>query len=133
MLNRCSIERAPLRTCSTSMTPPCARARHRCRCGSTWPDSPSSSAAGKSSGRRGGVFVGGLVRGVMWAQVMSDRGLWLGVITCELERDGAAVMTTAALVPEWAVQRRRPGSERRAYGKSSSRPTATQRANPPAG
>lgn len=88
---------------------------------------------GKSNGRRGGVFIGGLVRGVMWAQVMSNRGLWLGVITCELERDGAPVMTTPALVPEWAVRRRRPGSERRTYGKSSNRPTAAQRANPPHG
>jgi hypothetical protein len=31
-----------------------------------------------SEGRRGGLFISGLVRGVMWAQVMSDRGLWLG-------------------------------------------------------
>jgi hypothetical protein len=31
-----------------------------------------------SDARPGGVFVGGLVRGLMWAQVMSDRGLWLG-------------------------------------------------------
>jgi hypothetical protein len=53
--------------------------------------------------RPGGVFLAGLVRGVMWAQVMSDRGLWLGVVTCELERHGAPVMTApgarAALGP----------------------------------
>lgn len=29
--------------------------------------------------RPGGVSVTGLVRGIMWAQVMSDRGLWLVV------------------------------------------------------
>jgi hypothetical protein len=86
---------------------------------------------GRSSSRRGGIFIGGLVRGVMWARVMSNRGMWLGVITCELERDGGPVMTAPALVPEWAVTRRLPGSERRTYGKASNRPTAQQRANQP--
>jgi hypothetical protein len=71
------------------------------------------------------VFVAGLVRGVMWAQVMSDRGIWLGVVTCELERRGAPVMTAPALVPQWALQRRLPGSSRRT-GKTSNRPTVTQ-------
>jgi hypothetical protein len=76
--------------------------------------------------RPGGVFVGGLVRGVMWAAVMSDRGIWLGVVTCELERRGAPVMTAPALVPQWALQRRLPGSSRGTHGKTSNRPTAEQ-------
>ena len=61
----------------------------------------------------------------MWAQVMSDRGLWLGIVTCELERSGAPVMTTPALVPQWALRRRLPGSSRRT-GKTSHRPTVVQ-------
>lgn len=86
---------------------------------------------GRSNSRRGGVFVGGVVRGVMWARVMSNRGMWLGIVTCELERDGEPVMTTSALIPEWAITRRRPGSERSTRGKTSNRPTMAQRANPP--
>jgi hypothetical protein len=35
--------------------------------------------------RSGGVFVGGVVRAVMWAQVMTDRAFWLGIVTCELD------------------------------------------------
>lgn len=88
---------------------------------------------GRDYGRRGGVFIGGVVRGVMWAQVMSNRGLWLGVITCELEREGTPVMTVPALVPEWAVTRRRPGSDRKMRGKTSSRPTAAQQSKRPRG
>ncbi|QYN41153.1 hypothetical protein K1T35_48315 (plasmid) [Pseudonocardia sp. DSM 110487] len=76
--------------------------------------------------RPGGVSVTGLVRGIMWAQVMSDRGLWLGVVTCELERRGAPVMTASALVPQWALKRRLPGSSRGMYGKANNRPTAAQ-------
>lgn len=83
--------------------------------------------------RRGGVFVSGLVRGVMWARVMSDTGMWLGIITCELEKAGAPVMTTSALVPDWAVTRRLPGSDRHTRGKTSNRPTMAQQqpAKPP--
>lgn len=76
--------------------------------------------------RHGGVFAGGSVRGVMWAQVMTDRGFWLGVITCEIERSGSPIATTPAVVPEWAVTRRLPGSGRRLTGKASNRPTLSQ-------
>jgi hypothetical protein len=79
-----------------------------------------------SETRPGGVSVGGLVRGVMWAWVMSDRGIWLGVVTCEFERRGVPVMTSSALVPQWALQRRLPGSSRRTYGTSSNRPTVVE-------
>ena len=71
--------------------------------------------------RPGGVYIEGVVRGMMWAQVMTQRGIWLGAITCELERGGRPVMTVEALVPEWAVERRLPGSARRTYGKTSNR------------
>ncbi|GJF02044.1 hypothetical protein PSD17_10080 [Pseudonocardia sp. D17] len=76
--------------------------------------------------RSGGVFVGGVVRAVMWAQVMTDRAFWLGIVTCELERRGAPILTAPAVVPQWAVTRRRPGSERRHQGKTSNRPTLSQ-------
>jgi hypothetical protein len=76
--------------------------------------------------RRDGGSVTGLMRGIMWTQVISDRGLWLGVVTCELERRGMSAMTVPALVPQWALQRRLPGSARGMYGKTSNRPTVTQ-------
>lgn len=76
--------------------------------------------------RPGGVFAGGTVPGVMWAQVMTDRGFWLGVITCTIERGGTPIATTPAVIPEWAVSRRLPGSGRRLTGKASNRPTLRQ-------
>jgi hypothetical protein len=74
----------------------------------------------------GGVYVGGQVRAILWAQVMTGRGFWLGVVTCELERGGAPIMTVQALVPQWAVRRRRPGEGRKFLGKASIRPTLSQ-------
>ncbi|GAY08599.1 hypothetical protein [Pseudonocardia sp. N23] len=76
--------------------------------------------------RRGGVFVGGAVRAIMWAQIMTERGFWLAVLTCELERGGRPILTAPAVVPEWAITRRRAGSERRLLGKAGDRPTLVQ-------
>jgi hypothetical protein len=49
-----------------------------------------------------------------------------GVVTCELERRGVPAMTSPALVPQWALQRRLAGSSRGTYGKTSNEPTAAQ-------
>ncbi|GJF01461.1 MULTISPECIES: hypothetical protein [Pseudonocardia] len=81
--------------------------------------------------RSGGVFVGGVVRAIMWAQVMTERAFWLGVVTCELERGGVPVLTAPAVVPQWAITRRRPGTGRRQQGKASNRPTLAQRRSGP--
>jgi hypothetical protein len=59
------------------------------------------------------VFTGGAARGYLWAWIATDRGAWLGVATVELERAGKIVMTTPALVPDWALEIRRPGRRHR--------------------
>jgi hypothetical protein len=81
-----------------------------------------------SPSQRDGVFIAGMAPGILWAWIRTDRGMWLGVVTMELERAGAPVMSVPAVVPDWALSRRMPGSRRAHRGKSSDRPTVTQRA-----
>lgn len=74
-----------------------------------------------------GVFVAGVVSGVLWAWVRTEGGqLWLGVVTMELERGGIPFASVPAVVPDWAITRRLPGSGRAYRGKTSNRPTAAQ-------
>ena len=72
-----------------------------------------------------GVFVQGVAPGVLWAWVRTQRGFWLGVVTMELERNGAPLASAPGVVPDWAISRRRPGT-REHRGKTSNRPTAAQ-------
>jgi hypothetical protein len=65
----------------------------------TWPGQ-------RENYRPGGVFIDGSVRGYLWAWVATVRGPWLAVVSLELERAGQPVMTSAALVPDWAISRR---------------------------
>lgn len=76
--------------------------------------------------QRAGVFVQGVVAGVLWAWVWTQRGVWLGVVTMELERCGAPFASAPGVVPDWAISRRMPGSGREHRGKTSHRPTAAQ-------
>lgn len=73
---------------------------------------------------RVGVSVHGIVEGLLVAWVRADRGIWIGYVSCRLERGGDPVLTTWTLVPSWALKRRRPGDR---FGKTSNRPTAARR------
>lgn len=72
-----------------------------------------------------GVSMHGVIEGLLVAWVRGDRGLWIGCVSCRLERGGAPVLTSWALVPSWALKRRRAGDR---FGKTSNRPTAAQAA-----
>lgn len=89
---------------------------------------PAANRATENGDRPGGVAVTGLARGVLWARVMTYRGWWLGVVSMELARGGSPVLTTAALVPSWALRRRVPTRDRGLHGKAANRPTLAQRA-----
>jgi hypothetical protein len=73
------------------------------------------------------VFVAGLVRAVMWAQVMSDRGLWLGCrpgskLTVDLSAWKRVEMTnTAAPGHSQAARRVAPKRRMRAVSGSAQR------------
>lgn len=98
---------------------------------SVWVDLAGLTAAKKHPahyGRsRGGVFVDGYAPAALWAWIRTERGLWLGVVTLELERAGAPFASVPAVVPDWALSRRWPGA-RQHSGKTSNRPTAAQTA-----
>lgn len=78
--------------------------------------------------RPAGVAATGLVRGVLYAWITTRDGWWLGAVGLELHRDDSPVLTTWALVPEWALRRRVPGRDRQLDGKASNRPTLAQQA-----
>jgi hypothetical protein len=62
--------------------------------------------------RPGGVFIDGDARGYLWAWIATGQGPWLAVVTLELERSGQPLVTTSALVRDWAVSPRKPGRRR---------------------
>lgn len=97
---------------------------------SVWVDLASLTAAKQHArpynrSQHNGVFIDGYAPAALWAWIRTDRGLWLGVVTLELERAGQPFASVPAVVPEWALSRRLPGS-RQHRGKTSNRPTAAQ-------